>query len=404
VLNAFTALIVKINMGKRITIERFIEKAIEIHGDRYDYSLTEYKRWDVKVKIICKEHGVFEQTPNGHHSGRGCKVCGGVQQGSKKKINHETFIKKAILIHGDKYDYSKVKFRDKTEDVVIICKVHGNISVAPEVHLRACGCPKCGEDTRRRNIKKDPLNQLQKFKEIYGDKYDFNKTEYINSTTKITATCKTHGDFNKNVSDFLNGSGCPKCGNSIKSQHRVLTKEQFIEKSINKHGDKYDYSKTVYIKSNVELEIECKVKNHGIFKQKANDHLSGRGCQKCAELGVLENHNGWGYQDWIKCAEKSKNFESFKVYLIKCFNENEQFYKVGKTFTSIENRFKGKKEMPYSYEVIKYFIFTNGEEASKKEEELKKYNKKHQYLPKLKFSGRRECFNLKLLINEIIKL
>lgn len=391
-------------MGCKLTNSQFIEKSKLVHGDLYDYSLVEYVRWDKKVKLKCPHHNIFEQTPNGHLSGRGCRKCGSEKIGIHNSLSEADFLNKAKIKHGNRFNYSKVVYTNRTSSVIILCEIHGEISITPEVHLRTCGCSECGEITRRNNIKKNSSDQFKKFTEVHGDRYDLSKTEYVDSSTKIIATCRIHGDFTKNVTDFLNGGGCQICGNSTKSQHKVLTTEQFKEKAKLVHGNRYDYSKSIYIKSNIELEIGCKVEGHASFKQKANAHLSGRGCQKCAELWILENHNGWGYKEWVKCAKKSKNFESFKVYIVRCFNEDEEFYKIGKTFTTVETRFKGKREMPYNYELIKYIIFNNGLDASKKEEELKAYSKEYQYTPRLEFAGRRECFNLQLPIQEIINL
>ena len=81
--------------------ELFIEKAIKIHGDKYDYSKVEYINAKTKVIIICKEHGEFEQTPGGHISNRKCKQCAILFKSNKLKSNNKEFIKKAKLIHGD---------------------------------------------------------------------------------------------------------------------------------------------------------------------------------------------------------------------------------------------------------------------------------------------------------------
>ena len=100
--------------------EEFIKAAQEIRGDKYDYSLVNYKRMDVKVKIICPIHGEFEITPDRHlRSKFGCPFCG-LKQGTK-----ESFIQKAKEIHGDKYDYSLVDYKNNQNKIKIICPKHG---------------------------------------------------------------------------------------------------------------------------------------------------------------------------------------------------------------------------------------------------------------------------------------
>ena len=98
-------------MTKRLTTQDFIEKAKSIHGDRYDYSLSDYKTGHIKLKITCKEHGVFEQSPANHLQGAGCLLCGFKNAGQYHKKDTEKFIAEAKAIHGDRYDYSQPNTR-----------------------------------------------------------------------------------------------------------------------------------------------------------------------------------------------------------------------------------------------------------------------------------------------------
>lgn len=125
-------------MGKRLTTKIFIARAKEIHGDKYDYSEVEYVNYKTKVKIICPIHGEFWQTPREHLNGNGCQKCSGVQ-----RMNTDLFIQRAIEVHGDTYDYSKVKYTNNRTKVCIICPVHGEFWQSPDSHLLGCGCPKC---------------------------------------------------------------------------------------------------------------------------------------------------------------------------------------------------------------------------------------------------------------------
>ena len=81
----------------------FIKKSKLIHNDKYDYSKVNYIHSKKKVMIICSEHGIFEQIPSGHLSGKGCYSCYG-----NKKSDNRTFISNSKLIHNNKYDYSLV--------------------------------------------------------------------------------------------------------------------------------------------------------------------------------------------------------------------------------------------------------------------------------------------------------
>ena len=126
--------------SKRLTTEKFVKKAKYIHGDRYDYSLVDYKNNYTKVKIICSIHGSFEQIPNNHLNGKGCSKCSG-----SKKLTTEQFIKKAKIIHSDKYDYKLVEYKNKETKIKIICPEHGIFEQRPYDHLSGSGCPKCGQ-------------------------------------------------------------------------------------------------------------------------------------------------------------------------------------------------------------------------------------------------------------------
>lgn len=139
---------VKKEQKPRMTTEEFIKKAKIVHGNKYDYSKTNFKNNNIKIKIICPEHGEFEQIPYNHLRGRGCKQCGLVKIHNLNKSDLNIFIAKARKIHGDKYDYSKVKYVNSQTKVCIICPKHGEFWVTPSNHLQNNGCRKCGLERR----------------------------------------------------------------------------------------------------------------------------------------------------------------------------------------------------------------------------------------------------------------
>ena len=111
-------------------------------------------------------------------------------------------------------------------------------------------------------------------------KYDYSKSEYVLSTNKIVITCPKHGDFRQTPGNHLSGKGCRKCGLETTKTKRRCTNEEFISKSKKLHGDKYVYSKVIYENNCTKVMITCP--KHGDFEQKAANHLSGKGCRKCA--------------------------------------------------------------------------------------------------------------------------
>lgn len=139
-------------MGTKLTTAEFISKAKRKHGDLYDYSKVVYVNTSKRVLIICKKHGEFWQGANNHLNGAGCPKCKGVKISVLKRCNTDNFIKKAILVHGDKYDYSKVKYINSKVEVSIICNKHGIFKQIPNTHLSGHGCPKCGYESNKTKI------------------------------------------------------------------------------------------------------------------------------------------------------------------------------------------------------------------------------------------------------------
>lgn len=254
----------------RLTTEQFISEAKSVHGDKYDYSKVEYKNNSTKICIICPEHGEFWQNPANHLKGFGCAKCSGMA-----KITTEEFIEKAKTIHGDKYDYSKTKYVNAKTKICIICPEHGEFWKLPYVHLKGQRCTLCSNrklgDKKRRTVEEF----ITKAKEVHGDRYDYSKVNYINTHTKVCIICPEHGEFWQEPNVHINQRcGCPYCFGKIKS-----SKEEFIRKAKEVHGDKYDYSKVEYVNAHTKVCIICP--EHGEFWQTPNGHLSGKGCENC---------------------------------------------------------------------------------------------------------------------------
>ena len=193
-----------------------------------------------------------------------------------KKLTTEEFIQNARHVHGDKYDYSKVEYINSSTKVCISCPEHGEFWQTPYTHLRKCGCPKCSK-----NYKLDNYSFIQKAKEVHGDNYDYSKVEYKGANIKVCIMCPKHGLFWQTPCSHLSGSGCIICAN--KKPH---TKETFIQKAKETHGDKYDYSKVEYKGADIKVCIICP--KHGLFWQTPHAHLRKQSCPYC-NLSKLEN-------------------------------------------------------------------------------------------------------------------
>jgi hypothetical protein len=131
----------------------FIEKAQKIHGNKYDYSLVDYKRSKDRVIIKCLIHSNFKQTPAGHLSGRGCPKCKNILLSQYGMQTQEEWIEKAKKVHGNKYDYSLVNYIDCKTKIKIVCPKHGQFKQNPTNHLTGQGCPHCSESKSERIIR-----------------------------------------------------------------------------------------------------------------------------------------------------------------------------------------------------------------------------------------------------------
>ncbi len=165
------------------SVDKFISEAINVHGDEYDYSKVEYKGNKTKVIIICPIHGEFEQTPDGHLSGRGCKYCGGTA-----KMDTKSFITKANIIHNNEFDYSKVEYVSSLDAVEIICKYGHTFKQSPNNHIsKAYGCPIC-----KGHLNKETFEI--KSNAIHDNRYDYSNVKYIDKHTLVELVCYQCGE------------------------------------------------------------------------------------------------------------------------------------------------------------------------------------------------------------------
>lgn len=207
-------------MSKKLNLDTFVERARKIHGDKYDYSQSTYTGMLEKIKIICPEHGEFWQTPANHLKGKGCPTCGHIITWNKRgRIDTDKVIELFKNIHGDKYDYSMVKYRDMKTKVCIICPLHGEFWQTPEKHIkREFGCPQCGiiRRSKKRILSTDDF--IDKARVVHGNKYDYSNVKYVNSHTKVCIICPEHGEFWQTPNKHLCGDECPEC-NYRKNKH-----------------------------------------------------------------------------------------------------------------------------------------------------------------------------------------
>ena len=197
----------------------WVDQCVKIFGNKYNYSKVNYVNSTTKVCIICPEHGEFWMIPTAHmYQKQGCPICGKTESGVKRRKNIDLFIEQSNKIHCNKYDYSKVEYENTDKKVCIICPEHGEFWQTPHNHIsisKPQGCPMCSliKNTQKRTKTQDEF--ISECVEKYGDKFGYDKVEYLNSYTNVTIKCKKHGYFSIRPYNFLNMHGCPKCRASI---------------------------------------------------------------------------------------------------------------------------------------------------------------------------------------------
>ena len=193
-----------------------------------------------------------------------------------KRKTTEEFIEHAKAVHGDKYDYSKVEYKNSRNKVCIICPEHGEFWQLANAHLQGQNCPECGKINQAKNITISNEELLTRFRKIHGDTYDYDFSECSKNNRKVNIFCKVHKYWFKQwIWHHLDGHKCKLCS----SGGGKYTTEEFIIKAKEVHGNLYNYDKVQYVDKETPVEIVCE--KHGSFWQKPHNHINGCGCQTC---------------------------------------------------------------------------------------------------------------------------
>lgn len=145
---------------------------------------------------------------------------------------------------------------------------------------------------------------IGKAEEAHDNKYIYSKAQYINMHEKTCIICPIHGEFWQSPNRHLQGQGCPKCANEKRRKSQALSNKEFVEEASRLHNNKYDYKKTEYVNNKTKICVICPI--HGEFWQRPNDHLSGKGCPKCANERIKRQKLS-STDDFIKKAEEKHN-------------------------------------------------------------------------------------------------
>ena len=249
------------------------------------------------------EHGKFYVTTGHLRDGHGCPKCGIEKRIDKRKSKIEDFIKKAKHIHGNKYDYSKVKYVNSHTKVCIICPIHGEFWQTPASHLMGRNCPKCSKPCYKYTTE----DFVKKAMEVHGDKYNYSKTNYIDAKTKVCIVCPKHGEFWQIPSEHIDGCGCKYC----KESHLEGEIRNVLQKNDTKSITKFESVRDPEIENRYECSIEFKydVRDLEWLKPLTYDfflpeHNIAIECQGEQHFRIIEHFGG--KNDYDKRIERDK--------------------------------------------------------------------------------------------------
>lgn len=234
------------------------------------------------------------------------------------------------------------------------------------------------------------INNTELFKNNLAKKFPnyishYKIIEYINSNSVIIKTkyglCKTrsHSLLNKIIPNILS----------------AIDKNSYLQDELkDRFNNEYDFSKVIYKNKDEKVKVICN--KHGIFESKIKNLKYGRhGCAICCK----ENTWGWSRSKWIESYKGRNGF----IYLCKFIGNNEIFYKIGIT-KLLKRRLKKFNLTDYRVEIINKFKDAP-DLIWDLEKRLHKKFKEHSYIPKIKFGGYTECFNIEEnILNHFNKL
>ena len=266
--------------------EEVIKMCKEVHGDEYDYSITEGVQNRLgKIQYICPIHGVKEQYLSNHLQGKGCVECANIKRRKTKTPSKEEFLEKAIKKgHNlDEYDWSEFDIlkRDEKGRVELCCKKHGKYWDWPSNFLKGHGCHIChGKSKDDEEVKKE-LSELH-------PELDFSQTKYSerDELNRIKVICPKHGEQLINYYNLKNGQGCYWCGRESTGKKNTITNEEFIKRGKEIFGNEYTYEHLDMFNRDENGKVTVTCKKHGDFKTLPTNFYRGVGCPICSESSI----------------------------------------------------------------------------------------------------------------------
>lgn len=373
------------------------------------------------------------------------------------KITTEIAIAKFREVHGDRYDYSRVRYTKAKDPVLIVCLEHGEFWQTPSHHQNGTGCPLCGRRAVEAAKRLTTKTFIAKAAAKHGDRYDYSHVVYKGNKPKVKIVCPEHGSWMQTPSNHLTGFGCPKCGRRRTEASRRLGDTDFFARCTAVHFGAYIYPPQTYAGPDTKIRAICET--HGEFRIAARNHLwVGRGCPKCGRAnGGLRKRKftfasfveaargihgdryeydstgytlytepmqiGCGKHGWFSqrghkhlagqgcptCARqetrgrwstktlpRESRDKPCSLYYLRLESPDELFYKIGITSDITRRVIQLERYSPYAATVVSLVEGTLFS-SMKMEEELHAEFSANAYLPEWQFPGYTECFDSDVL-------
>ena len=236
-------------------------------------------------------------------------------------------MKKANIIHNQKYNYDDINYQNSKTKIGITCPLHGIFYQSPGNHLQGQGCSKCKSEKLSLLFRGTRDNFIKKAKKTHGDQYDYSLSEYKGYHSLITIICKKHGQFIQKANNHLYGAGCPKCGLSAISKNlKEENGKMYRTCSMCKKSEE-ETENNFYKRKRGGFSSWCKIcsykemiKRTRELKSKAIKYKGGKcivcGYNKCNRS--LDFHHICPSEKDFHIADGSRDFEKIKEELDKC--------------------------------------------------------------------------------------
>lgn len=227
---------------------------------------------------------------------------------------------------------------------------------------------------------------------------------YIDAKTKLKFECLKCGSiFESTWDDIHSGSSCVYCnGKQVNETNSFYN----VYPNLLPYFKDRDLAKTISKRSNKKVILICP--NCGAEKMSSPNNLVRRGfsCENCnPNYGITRENKGMFNETIVERNKEDYKKETTTLYVIKCFDDDELFFKIGITSRGLNRRFSSSKYIKYEYESL-HQERLNLYDASIIESKLHKLYKGNSYTPLKKFGGWTECFSeinldeIKRIIND----